>query len=215
MIGWELGTRQTSHPSFSGKFFISFFFAALFNNHVSFCGYYTSFSSLWALLCIPLSSRCVFLCHFGVIPYLWWFCWVILSFGLFWRVFQCVCRCYSWVLVLMNIFDWVLSSFRFYHYSAVHVLGFIRVSLLLLSRCHYIRCRCVTSCFIWFVLCVSCDVLGFTSFVSWWMISFTYTLVSAAVSPVCPFQFKFKKLKHQSVSFWIKPLMRLWVLRLT
>lgn len=129
VIGWELGTRQTSRPSFSGTFFISFFFAALFNNHVSFCGYYTSCSSLWALLCIPLSSRWVFLCHFGVIPYLWWFCWVILSFGLFWRVFQCVCRCYSWVLVLMNIFDWVLSSFRFYHYSAVHVLGFIRVSL--------------------------------------------------------------------------------------
>lgn len=129
VIGWELGTRQTSRPSFSGTFFISFFFAALSNNHVSFCGYYTSFSSRWALLCIPLSSRWVFLCHFGVIPYLWWFCWVILSFGLFWRVFQCVCRCYSWVLVLMNIFDWVLSSFRFYHYSAVHVLGFIRVSL--------------------------------------------------------------------------------------
>lgn len=102
VIGWELGTRQTSLSSFSGTFFISFFFAALFNN-VSFC-YYTS-------LCVPLSSRWVFLCHFGVIPYLWWFYWVILSLGLFWRD----------ILVLMNIFDWVLSSFRFYHYSAVRV----------------------------------------------------------------------------------------------
>lgn len=103
VIGWELGTRQTSLSSFSGTFFISFFFAALFNN-VSSCGYYTS-------LCVPLSSRWVFLCHFGVIPYLWWFYWVILSLGLFWRD----------ILVLMNIFDWVLSSFRFYHYSAVRV----------------------------------------------------------------------------------------------
>lgn len=152
VIGWELGTRQTSHPSFSGTFFISFFFAALFNNHVSFCGYYTSFSSLWALVCIPF----LYFCHFGVIPYLWWFCCVILSFGLFWRVFQCVCRCYSWVF-------WWISLTGFCHLFGFIIILlfmfwdlFVSLCMLLLSRCHYIRCCHVTSCFIWFVLCVSC-----------------------------------------------------------
>lgn len=145
---------------------------------------------------------------------------VLLGYLEFWAVLESLSVCLSLLLLSLSSDEYLLTGF-------CHLFGFIIILLfmfwdlfvslcmLLLSRCHYIRCRCVTSCFIWFVLWVSCDVLGFTSFVSWWMISFTYTLVSAAVSPVCPFQFKFKKLKHQSVSFWIKPLMRLWVLRLT
>lgn len=129
------GTRQTSHPSFSGTFFISFFFAALFNNHVSFCGYYMSFSSLWALVCIPLSSRWVFL----VLLSLWGnylSVVVLLGYFEFGAVMQSFSVCLSLLLssLLMNIFDWVLSSFRFYHYSAVHVLGFIRVSLYAVAK---------------------------------------------------------------------------------
>lgn len=144
---------------------------------------------------------------------------VLLGYLEFWAVLESLSVCLSLLLLSLSSDEYLWLGFVIFSVLSLFCCScfgiYLSLCMLLLSRCHYIRCRCVTSCFIWFVLCVSCDVLGFTSFVSWWMISFTYTLVSAAVSPVCPFQFKFKKLKHQSVSFWIKPLMRLWVLRLT